>query len=331
MAFLYPPPRTLLNFNTWYGIFSRRPPNFQSQLSFLKLLPNVIVFFTFFFFFLRTWQIEDSGQNKRWKIFFEGHFLKSFFCLSSCDTVIFNPFFFLLHSQNSCRASSSRNSWSLLWLHFSILAKRHFYSMFLKSTLPIFNVSTLGQLSDLFLRLVFTPPSLPLLKYWCHAVLVAVCCTFVIFIFYFFGHCSILRFGFGRDSKKKREKKKGVKGFSIIFTFFLLSHGVPPVPSGPPRKVEVEAVNSSSIKVIWRSPMPTKQHGQIRGYQVHYVRMVNGEPTGQPAIKDILIDDAQVQHPHPTLSQPPPHLRHIMFFSLTITNYCYVSLIIYSA
>uniref|UniRef100_A0A3Q2Y7N4 Receptor-type tyrosine-protein phosphatase S n=1 Tax=Hippocampus comes TaxID=109280 RepID=A0A3Q2Y7N4_HIPCM len=65
------------------------------------------------------------------------------------------------------------------------------------------------------------------------------------------------------------------------------------VPSGPPRKVEVEAVNSSSIKVIWRSPMPTKQHGQIRGYQVHYVRMLNGEPIGQPVIKDILIDDAQ--------------------------------------
>lgn len=28
---------------------------------------------------------------------------------------------------------------------------------------------------------------------------------------------------------------------------------------------------------------------------MHYVRMVNGEPTGQPAIKDILIDDAQVR------------------------------------
>lgn len=52
-------------------------------------------YFSLFSFFLRTWQIEDSGQNKRWKIFFEGHFLKSFFCLSSCDTVIFNPFFFL--------------------------------------------------------------------------------------------------------------------------------------------------------------------------------------------------------------------------------------------
>ncbi|XP_052315459.1 receptor-type tyrosine-protein phosphatase S-like isoform X7 [Oncorhynchus keta] len=68
------------------------------------------------------------------------------------------------------------------------------------------------------------------------------------------------------------------------------------LPSGPPRKVEVETVNSTSIKVIWRSPMPTKQHGQIRGYQVHYVRMVNGEPMGQPAIKDILIDDAQWEY-----------------------------------
>ncbi|XP_036372811.1 receptor-type tyrosine-protein phosphatase delta-like isoform X3 [Megalops cyprinoides] len=68
------------------------------------------------------------------------------------------------------------------------------------------------------------------------------------------------------------------------------------VPSGPPRKVEVEAINSTSIKVIWRSPPPNKQHGQIRGYQVHYVRMVNGEPTGQPVIKDILIDDEQWEY-----------------------------------
>uniref|UniRef100_A0AAY4AQZ6 Receptor-type tyrosine-protein phosphatase S n=1 Tax=Denticeps clupeoides TaxID=299321 RepID=A0AAY4AQZ6_9TELE len=66
------------------------------------------------------------------------------------------------------------------------------------------------------------------------------------------------------------------------------------VPSGPPRKVEVETVNSTSVKVMWRSPVFNRQHGQIRGYQVHYVRMVNGEPTGQPVIKDILIDDGQV-------------------------------------
>lgn len=129
-------------------------------------------------------------------------------------------------------------------------------------------------------------------------------CTFVIFL-------SLQHFALRLWARFK----KRVKGFCIILTFFLLSHGVPPVPSGPPRKVEVEAVNSSSIKVIWRSPMPTKQHGQIRGYQVHYVRMVNGEPTGQPVIKDILIDDAQVQHP----PQPATALsrKHSTSFSLT--------------
>nr|XP_047911534.1 receptor-type tyrosine-protein phosphatase delta isoform X1 [Anser cygnoides] len=65
------------------------------------------------------------------------------------------------------------------------------------------------------------------------------------------------------------------------------------VPSGPPRKVEVEAVNSTAVKVSWRSPVPNKQHGQIRGYQVHYVRMENGEPKGQPMLKDIMLADAQ--------------------------------------
>ncbi|XP_031441355.1 receptor-type tyrosine-protein phosphatase S isoform X31 [Clupea harengus] len=68
------------------------------------------------------------------------------------------------------------------------------------------------------------------------------------------------------------------------------------LPSGPPRKVEVEPVNSTSIKVMWRSPVPNRQHGQIRGYQVHYVRMLNGEAMGQPIIKDILIDDAQWEY-----------------------------------
>ncbi|XP_051988286.1 receptor-type tyrosine-protein phosphatase S-like isoform X2 [Xyrauchen texanus] len=68
------------------------------------------------------------------------------------------------------------------------------------------------------------------------------------------------------------------------------------LPSGPPRKVEVETVNSTSVKVLWRSPVPNRQHGQIRGYQVHYVRMVNGEPVGHPVIKDILISDAQWEY-----------------------------------
>ncbi|XP_073524799.1 receptor-type tyrosine-protein phosphatase delta isoform X30 [Phyllobates terribilis] len=65
------------------------------------------------------------------------------------------------------------------------------------------------------------------------------------------------------------------------------------IPSGPPRKVEVEALNSTAVKVFWRSPVSNKQHGQIRGYQVHYVRMENGEPKGPPMLKDVMLADAQ--------------------------------------
>ncbi len=53
-------------------------------------------------------------------------------------------------------------------------------------------------------------------------------------------------------------------------------------------------MNASAVRVKWRAPAPERQHGQIRGYQVHYVRMNYGEPQGQPFIKDILIEDAQV-------------------------------------
>ncbi|XP_025053311.1 receptor-type tyrosine-protein phosphatase delta isoform X11 [Alligator sinensis] len=94
------------------------------------------------------------------------------------------------------------------------------------------------------------------------------------------------------------------------------------VPSGPPRKVEVEAVNSTAVKVSWRSPVPNKQHGQIRGYQVHFVRMENGEPKGQPMLKDVMLADAQWEYDDTT--------EHEMFisglqpettYSLTVTAY----------
>ncbi|XP_028973977.1 protein tyrosine phosphatase receptor type Db isoform X6 [Esox lucius] len=68
------------------------------------------------------------------------------------------------------------------------------------------------------------------------------------------------------------------------------------VPSGPPRGVETEAVNSSAIRVAWRAPAAERQHGQVRGYQVHYVKMSYGEPTGPNLIKDILIDDSQWEY-----------------------------------
>ncbi|KAI3374255.1 hypothetical protein L3Q82_006102 [Scortum barcoo] len=55
------------------------------------------------------------------------------------------------------------------------------------------------------------------------------------------------------------------------------------VPGAPPRKLEVEAINSTAIRVTWKPPLQGKQHGQIRGYQVIFSRLENGEPRGQPS------------------------------------------------
>lgn len=49
---------------------------------------------------------------------------------------------------------------------------------------------------------------------------------------------------------------------------------------------------------MWRSLTPGKQNGQIRGYQVHYVRVENGESRGLPLIKDVMLADAQVRPSH---------------------------------
>ncbi|XP_068879258.1 receptor-type tyrosine-protein phosphatase F isoform X3 [Aphelocoma coerulescens] len=65
------------------------------------------------------------------------------------------------------------------------------------------------------------------------------------------------------------------------------------VPSAPPRKVEVESVNSTAIRVSWKLPISNKQHGQIRGYLVTYVKLENNEPRGQPVIKDVMLSEAQ--------------------------------------
>ncbi|XP_056671276.1 receptor-type tyrosine-protein phosphatase F isoform X11 [Monodelphis domestica] len=65
------------------------------------------------------------------------------------------------------------------------------------------------------------------------------------------------------------------------------------MPSAPPRKVEVESVNSTAVHVSWKLPVSSKQHGQIRGYQVTYVRLENNEPRGQPVIKDVMLAEAQ--------------------------------------
>lgn len=74
---------------------------------------------------------------------------------------------------------------------------------------------------------------------------------------------------------------------------FLVSWSL--VPSGPPRKVEVEPLNSTAVHISWKLPVPSKQHGQIRGYQVTYVRLENGEPRGPPVIQDVMLAEAQVR------------------------------------
>ncbi|XP_051987014.1 receptor-type tyrosine-protein phosphatase F-like isoform X1 [Xyrauchen texanus] len=65
------------------------------------------------------------------------------------------------------------------------------------------------------------------------------------------------------------------------------------VPGAPPRRVEVDNVNSTALRVSWKPPLQQKQHGQIRGYQVVYSRLENGEPRGQPSILDVALPEAQ--------------------------------------
>ncbi|XP_034634692.1 receptor-type tyrosine-protein phosphatase F isoform X10 [Trachemys scripta elegans] len=78
-----------------------------------------------------------------------------------------------------------------------------------------------------------------------------------------------------------------------VYTPVLEARTAQSMPSAPPRKVEVESVNSTAIRVSWKLPLSNKQHGQIRGYQVTYVKLENNEPRGQPVIKDVMLAEAQ--------------------------------------
>uniref|UniRef100_A0A3Q3RC56 protein-tyrosine-phosphatase n=1 Tax=Monopterus albus TaxID=43700 RepID=A0A3Q3RC56_MONAL len=65
------------------------------------------------------------------------------------------------------------------------------------------------------------------------------------------------------------------------------------VPGAAPRQVDVQPLNSSALRVTWRSVLPWLQHGQIRGYQVHFSRVENTESRNLPRIKDLLLDEFQ--------------------------------------
>lgn len=94
------------------------------------------------------------------------------------------------------------------------------------------------------------------------------------------------------------------------------------VPGAPPRRVEVEVLNSTALKVMWRSLTPGKQHGQIRGYQVHYVRVENGESRGLPLIKDVMLADAQVWPSHSFLTRNQICQEKKNVYSTTYAQVC---------
>uniref|UniRef100_A0A087Y2A2 protein-tyrosine-phosphatase n=1 Tax=Poecilia formosa TaxID=48698 RepID=A0A087Y2A2_POEFO len=65
------------------------------------------------------------------------------------------------------------------------------------------------------------------------------------------------------------------------------------VPGAAPRQVDVQPLNSSALRVTWRSVLPRLRQGQIRGYQVHFSRTEGGESRTLPRIKDLLLDESQ--------------------------------------
>ncbi|XP_078723776.1 receptor-type tyrosine-protein phosphatase delta-like isoform X6 [Lampetra fluviatilis] len=78
-------------------------------------------------------------------------------------------------------------------------------------------------------------------------------------------------------------------------TFTVTERTMQSMPSGPPRRVELETVNSTTVRVTWRTPTAGRQHGQVRGYQVHYSRVEAGQPQGAPAVRDLMLSDKQLE------------------------------------
>jgi Fibronectin type III domain len=58
---------------------------------------------------------------------------------------------------------------------------------------------------------------------------------------------------------------------------------------GEPRKMKVEALNSTAINVQWRPPADREHNGVIRGYLVTYVRMNDREESiGEARVFDVM-------------------------------------------
>uniref|UniRef100_A0AAV2JVR3 protein-tyrosine-phosphatase n=1 Tax=Knipowitschia caucasica TaxID=637954 RepID=A0AAV2JVR3_KNICA len=67
------------------------------------------------------------------------------------------------------------------------------------------------------------------------------------------------------------------------------------VPGAAPRQVDVQPLNSSALRVTWRPVSPRLRQGQIRGYQVHYSNTGGSDSRNLPRIKDLLLDESQME------------------------------------
>ena len=58
---------------------------------------------------------------------------------------------------------------------------------------------------------------------------------------------------------------------------------------GEPKRVRVETVNSTAIRVMWNPPNKDEQNGIIRGYQLYYQQVDSSGETagGQPMMHDV--------------------------------------------
>lgn len=69
---------------------------------------------------------------------------------------------------------------------------------------------------------------------------------------------------------------------------------IPTVP-GEPRRIHVEALNSTAIRVEWQPPKRDERHGIIRGYHVHFFKVDDrGQPQGHHDRYDTM-DPEQLQ------------------------------------
>lgn len=65
---------------------------------------------------------------------------------------------------------------------------------------------------------------------------------------------------------------------------------------GDPRRVRVEAINSTAVFIEWRHPSSKERNGIIRGYQIQYIELdVNDLPTNNVRIADTM-DGEKTEH-----------------------------------